>query len=110
MTRLIKEFHTGGEYVISGNRPTEPRTYQNCFHRLLNMADIPKYNFHILRHTFATNCIDSGADIKSLSELLGHSSVNITLNRYVHPSEQIKRQHLNTLSAIYGQYLGQQSS
>lgn len=110
MTRLIKEFDTGGEYVISENRPTEPRTYQNCFHRLLDMADIPKYNFHILRHTFATNCVDSGADIKSLSELLGHSSVNITLNRYVHPSEQIKRQHLNTLSAIYGQYLGQQTS
>lgn len=110
MARLIKQFDTGGEYVISENRPTEPRTYQNCFHRLLSMADIPKYNFHILRHTFATNCVDSGADIKSLSELLGHSSVNITLNRYVHPSEQIKRQHLNTLSAIYGQYLGQQSS
>ena len=110
MTRLAQEFYTDGEYVISKNRPTEPRTYQNRFHRLLCQADIPEYNFHILRHTFATNCIDSGADIKSLSELLGHSSVNITLNRYVHPSVQTKRQHLNTLSAIYGQYLGQQSS
>lgn len=110
MTRLVKSFYNDGEYVISENRPTEPRTYQNCFHRLLCLADIPKYNFHILRHTFATNCIDSGADIKSLSELLGHSSVNITLNRYVHPSEHTKRQHLNTLSAIYGQYLGQQTS
>ncbi|MDE6925589.1 MAG: site-specific integrase [Acetatifactor sp.] len=110
MTRLAQEFHTDGEYVVSKNRPTEPRTYQNRFRRLLCQADIPEYNFHTLRHTFATNCMDSGADIKSLSEMLGHSSVNITLNRYVHPSVQTKRQHLNTLSAIYGQYLGQQPS
>jgi len=107
MVRLARELRTDSEYVISGNRPTEPRTYQNHFHRLLCQADIPEYNFHILRHTFATNCVDSGADIKSLSELLGHSSVNTTLNRYVHPSVQTKRQHLNALSAIYGQYLGQ---
>lgn len=110
ITRLTQEFYTDGEYVISKDKPTEPRTYQNHFHKLLCQADIPEYNFHTLRHTFATNCMDSGADIKSLSEMLGHSSVNITLNRYVHPSVQTKRQHLNTLSAIYGQYLGQQSS
>lgn len=108
--RLVREFRTDSEYVISQNRPTEPRTYQNRFHRLLSQAGIPSYNFHVLRHTFATNCVDSGADIKSLSEMLGHSSVNITLNRYVHPSVQTKRQHLNTLSAIYGQYLSQQCS
>ena len=110
IARLAQEFYRESGYVISGNRPTEPRTYQNRFHKLLSEAGIPEYNFHILRHTFATNCVDSGADIKSLSELLGHSSVNITLNRYVHPSVQTKRQHLNTLSAIYGQYLGQQCS
>ncbi len=110
IARLAQEFYMESEYVISGDRPTEPRTYQNRFHKLLSEAGIPAYNFHILRHTFATNCVDSGADIKSLSELLGHSSVNITLNRYVHPSVQTKRQHLNTLSAIYGQYLGQQCS
>lgn len=107
IVRLARKFHTDGEYVISQNKPTEPRTYQNRFHKLLCQADIPKYNFHILRHTFATNCINSGADIKSLSELLGHSSVNITLNRYVHPSVETKRRHLNSLSAIYGQYLDQ---
>lgn len=108
MARLARAFHDNCEYVISEDRPTEPRTYQNRFHKLLGEAQIPRYNFHILRHTFATNCIDSGADIKSLSEILGHSNVNITLNRYVHPSVETKRQHLNTLSAVYGQYLGRQ--
>ncbi|MDY5576667.1 MAG: tyrosine-type recombinase/integrase, partial [Lachnospiraceae bacterium] len=46
--------------------------------------------FHALRHTFATNCISSGADAKSVSEILGHSNVNITLNRYVHPNLETK--------------------
>ena len=48
-------------------------------------------NFHALRHTFATRCIESGVDIKALSEILGHASVNITLNRYVHSSLEMKR-------------------
>ena len=68
------------------------------------MVGIEKKNFHILRHTFATNCINSGMDIKSLSEILGHSDVKITLNCYVHPTIETKRQHMNSLSVIYGQF------
>ena len=49
--------------------------------------------------------MEGGADIKSLSEILGHSDVKITLNRYVHPDLEMKRQHLNAISAVYGQYL-----
>lgn len=67
---------------------------------------IPNYNFHTLRHTFATNCIDSGMDIKSLSEILGHSNVQITLDRYVHPSMDTKRKYIDALSADYGQLYG----
>ncbi|GFI46524.1 tyrosine recombinase XerD [Lachnospiraceae bacterium] len=94
-------------YVFNGSRPMEPRTYQNKFQRYLKDAGIDKKNFHILRHTFATNCINNGADVKSLSEILGHSDVKITLNRYVHPTIETKRRHMNSLSAIYGQYVGQ---
>lgn len=97
-------------YVISGEGPTEPRTYQYRFQRLLSEAGIGKHNFHVIRHTFATNCINSGADIKSLSEILGHSNVNITLNRYVHPTIDTKRKHLNNLSSVYGQYVGEKCS
>lgn len=93
------------EYVISGDVPTEPRTYQYRFQKILFEAGIAKHNFHILRHTFATNCISSGADIKSLSEILGHSSVYITLNRYVHPTIDTKRRHLNNLSLVYDRYM-----
>ena len=76
---------------------------QNHFKRIITEAGLEDKNFHILRHTFATNCIEGGADVKSLSELLGHSEVQITLNRYVHPSMDTKRKHMNTLSLFYGQ-------
>ena len=55
---------------------------------------------HALRHTFATQCIELGFDIKSLSEILGHANVNITLNRYVHPSMYLKQQNMNKLSNL----------
>ncbi len=95
------------EYVLKSSKPMEPRTYQNHFKKYLKQIDAPNYNFHILRHTFATNCIDSGMDVKSLSEILGHSNVQITLNKYVHPSMDTKRKYINALSADYGQLCGQ---
>ncbi len=99
---------TGQEYILCTNKPMEPRTYQNHFKRYLGELKIPAYNFHALRHTFATNCIDSGMDIKSLSEILGHSNVQITLDRYIHPSMDTKRKYINALSADYGRLCGQE--
>lgn len=94
-------------YVINGRKPMEPRTYQNKFLKYLKISGVAKKNFHILRHTFATNCIGSGTDVKSLSEILGHSDVKITLNRYVHPTTETKRQHMDSLFSVYGQFMGQ---
>lgn len=105
---LVPYYSTTARYVLNESKPMEPRTYQNKFKRYLEMAGVEKKNFHILRHTFATNCINSGTDIKSLSEILGHSDVKITLNRYVHPTLETKRQHMNSLSSVYGQMMGQQ--
>lgn len=107
---LLQPYYEANGYVLHGNKPMEPRTYQNRFAKYLEAAGIEKTNFHILRHTFATNCIDSGIDIKSLSEILGHSDVKITLNRYVHPTIETKRRYMDTLAAIYGQYSGQTCS
>lgn len=108
LVNLLTAYYNVSEtYVINQNNPMEPRTYQNKFQKYLKEAGIEKKNFHVLRHTFATNCISSGTDIKSLSEILGHSDVKITLNRYVHPTLETKRQHMNSLSLIYGQIMGQ---
>ena len=58
-------------------------------------------NFHCLRHTFATRCVELGFDVKSLSEILGHANVNITMNRYVHPSMELKQKNMNLFSELF---------
>lgn len=80
-------------YLLTGSTEVfiEPRTMENILSRYLRECRIEGINYHALRHTFATRCVESGFDAKSLSEILGHSSVNITLNRYVHSSMEQKR-------------------
>ncbi|MEI3006507.1 MAG: tyrosine-type recombinase/integrase [Ruminococcus bicirculans (ex Wegman et al. 2014)] len=58
------------------------------------------HNFHLLRHTYATVCIENGFDAKTVSELLGHSNVNITLNRYVHSSLDTKKKYVEKLNFV----------
>ena len=105
--KSIHEENLDQTYVIRGSHPAEPRTMYNHYHALLQSAGIEKRKFHSLRHTFATNCVNAGADVKSISEILGHADVSITLNRYVHPTVEIKRQHMNAVCAIMGQGMGQ---
>lgn len=87
-------------YVVSGKSKfaVEPRTMQNRFKKYLDIGKIESANFHSLRHTFATRCVEAGFDIKTLSEILGHSSVKITLDRYVHSSMEQKRHNMAKLS------------
>lgn len=86
-------------FLLSGNQKiTEPRTMQYRFKSILKKANLPYVNFHALRHMFATNCVALGFDVKTLSEILGHSSVQITLNRYVHSSMERKRSCMDLLS------------
>lgn len=79
----------------------EPRTMQNRFKKVIKDCNLYKVNFHALRHTFATRCIELGFDVKSLSEILGHANVNITLNCYVHPSMELKQRNMNMLSNLF---------
>ncbi len=89
----------GDHYVLTGSaRPMEPRVCLDRYKRLLRRAGVADHTFHTLRHTFATRCVESGVDIKSLSEIMGHSDVKITLQRYVHPSMDAKKAEVNKLS------------
>lgn len=90
-------------YLLTGcsNQYVEPRTMQNHFKAVIKNCNIEKVNFHALRHTFATRCVEIGFDIKSLSEILGHATVNITLNRYVHPSMEVKQKNMNMISDLF---------
>lgn len=88
-------------YVISDTAEfISPRTYDYRYHKLLTESGVSAVNYHALRHTFATRCIEAGVDVKSLSEILGHSSVGITLNTYVHSSLELKRSQLEKLAAV----------
>lgn len=104
LIRLLKE-HSGdtNSFVLSGDSEqfVEPRTMQYHFRNVQNRAGIKQVNFHALRHTFATRCVEAGFDIKSLSEILGHSSVNITMNRYVHPTLDLKKDNMDKLNSLY---------
>lgn len=89
-------------FVLSGtDRIVEPRSLSYHYRKVLNSCGIKYYSFHMLRHTFATRCVELGFDIKTLSEILGHSTVSITLNRYVHPSIEQKRKNMALLSGMF---------
>ena len=96
---LLKRRRTSEfQYVISDKKDfLNPRTFEQRFYRVMQKASLQSMNFHALRHTFATRCIEAGVDVKSLSEMLGHSNAAITLNTYVHSSMELKRAQIEKL-------------
>ena len=87
------------EYLVSGGeKPVEPRTMQYRFASILKNVKLPSVHFHALRHMFASKCVKLGFDVKTLSEILGHSKVEITLNRYVHSSFEQKRDFMSRIA------------
>ncbi len=101
---LLKRMNPGkpGAYLLTNTETyTEPRTYRDYYKRLLRTLGLPPLTFHALRHTFASRLIENGADYKTVSELLGHASVNVTLNLYVHPHMEQKRKAVELMSGCY---------
>lgn len=90
------------QYLISGKKKewTEVRTLQYRFSAILRKCQIQPFHFHMLRHAFASKCVGQGCDIKSLSEILGHSSVQITMNIYVHSSTEQKKAVMNRVCRL----------
>jgi len=96
--------HKQGEncYILSGSdTPLDPRTYQKLFKKLLVSAGVKNRKFHAIRHTFATRALELGVDIKTLSEILGHSNVSITLNIYTHSLLEQKKIAINKLNDMH---------
>lgn len=99
--KSLKKDNLNDVFFLTGKHTfIEPRSYTNHYRNIMKKLAINVYNFHALRHTFATRCIENGCDPKTLSEILGHSSVNITLERYVHPSFDSKIIMMNNLSPM----------
>ena len=90
-------------YVVgTSTQSKEPRSYRDYFSRLLKRLNIPHLVFHGLRHTFATRCIESECDYKTVSVILGHSNVATTLNLYVHPNLSQKKKCIDRMSKFLG--------
>ena len=88
-------------YILTGEeRYIEPRTLQYRLRKYTDECGLDGVHFHTLRHTFATRAVEAGFEIKSLSEILGHSTTKITLDRYVHSSIELKRSNMNKLSML----------
>lgn len=86
-------------FVVGNSQQSkEPRAYRDYFTRLLKRLNIPKITFHGLRHTFATRCIESQCDCKTVSTLLGHSNITTTLNLYVHPNINQKKRCIERMT------------
>lgn len=97
--RIVKSQQHGSIYVVGdGVKAKEPRSYRETFSRLLQRMKIPQIVFHGLRHTFATRCIESGCDYKTVSVILGHSNVATTLNLYVHPNIDQKKRCISRMN------------
>lgn len=96
---ILKKYKNNDDIFVFNDKdiPRDPRTFESYFERLLKKCKIDNINFHALRHTFATRSLEAGMDIKTLSEILGHSSYRITLDIYVHSSFDLKKDSLNVL-------------
>lgn len=92
IVRPLKKVVNGQFYVLTNSlKPVEPRTYRNYYNKMMEQLGMPKLKFHGLRHSFATRCIESKCDYKTVSVLLGHSDISTTLNLYVHPNMEQKQ-------------------
>lgn len=97
LMKYFEMFRDEADYfILSGtDKPVEPRTMQYRYKKILQSAEVESHNYHKLRHTFATNSAEKGFNVKALSAVLGHSSVTLTLNRYIHPDRTYERRLMN---------------
>lgn len=102
LVRPLKKIVRRDFYVLTNAaNPTEPRTYRSYFNKLQKELGLPKMRFHGLRHSFATRCIESKCDYKTVSVLLGHSNISTTLNLYVHPNMEQKKKCIDTMGKMF---------
>lgn len=98
LARMLEQYRSSGSLLkTSAGKSVEPRLMQVKFSGYITACGLEKANFHALRHTFATRCVEAGFDPKTLSEILGHSDVKTTLNRYVHSSYELKQRSMEKL-------------
>lgn len=101
IVKPLKKVLNGDFYILTNSPiPTEPRTYRNYYNNFMTELGMTHLKFHGLRHSFATRCIESKCDYKTVSVLLGHSNISTTLNLYVHPNMEQKKYCIEQMCRI----------
>ncbi|MDY2887233.1 MAG: tyrosine-type recombinase/integrase [Malacoplasma sp.] len=105
LIKLIKPLKNivNNEFFVLTNdeKPTEPRTFRSYYQKLIKKLGLPNLKFHGLRHSFATRCIESKCDYKTVSVILGHSNISTTLNLYVHPNMEQKKKCVDQMNKLF---------
>ena len=111
---ILKSFSCGsskGHFIFTcSNKPADPRTIQRIYKKILQNSGVRDCKFHAIRHTFATRALEMGVDIKTLSEIMGHSNVSVTLNIYVHSMLEHKKIAIEKMNTMYVTHIGLFSS
>ena len=104
LTDYLKSFphECQDAYILTDDpeKPMEPRTLQYHYKKILEKCNVPYLNFHCLRHTFATRCVTLGWDMKTLSEILGHFDIKVTMEYYFHSSFEFKKAQMDKISLL----------
>ena len=101
MLKPLKKIMNPNFFILTNDaKPTEPRTYRNYYKKMMQDLNIPELKFHGLRHSFATRCIESNCDYKTVSVILGHSNISTTLNLYVHPNLEQKKKCIEQMAKM----------
>ena len=101
MLRPIMKIVYHDAYILTNDtKPLEPRLYHNYYNNMIRRHNLPRINFHGLRHSFATRCIESKCDYKTVSIILGHANISTTMNLYVHPGIDQKRKCIDRMMRV----------
>lgn len=87
-------------FLNRNGTPTKNSAYDTKLFYYCGKAEIPRFSMHTLRHTFATRCIEAGMRPKTLQMILGHSNIGITMNLYVHVTEEEKTKEAESIEKM----------
>lgn len=85
-------------FLCRKGEPVKNSTYDTALFKICDKVGIKRFSMHVLRHTFATRCIEGGMMPKTLQKILGHSNIGITMNLYVHITEEEKLKEINLVA------------
>ena len=100
--KLSSETSNKNDFILSDcPQPIDPRTVQRYHEKVLQKACIDHRKFHAMRHTFATRALELGIDIRTLSDILGHSKISTTLDIYAHSLLEQKRLAISKMNSLH---------